>query len=78
MKEIGAVKPIEWQRKWVTITLWIHKGRVRVAKLLPMRVEPGRRFVPGPKPTIVRGRPYRVLGAGYEGGGPAVHLLVLS
>jgi hypothetical protein len=60
-------------RKWVTIELVAHVGIRRVGALLPLRVEPGRKFLPGTK-TTVRGSEFTVIGSGYEAGLPVVHL----
>lgn len=69
MKKKARVAP----RKWVTVEATVHIGRRRIARLLPIRVEPGRKFVPGAK-TIVRRLPYAVKGFGYESGSPTIHL----
>jgi len=63
--------------KWLTVEATVHIGRRRIAKLLPLRIEPGRKFVPGAK-TLVRKVPFSVRGFGYEDGRPTVHLEKLS
>ncbi len=71
MKKTKKAK--EAPHKWLTIEATVHLGRRRVGKLLPLRVEPGHKFVPGSK-VKVRGLPFSVKGFGYEMGKPTVHL----
>jgi hypothetical protein len=58
---------------WLTIIPVVHMGRRRIGRLLPLRIEPGRKLVPRSTVTIRR-HPYKVRGFGYEGGYPVVHL----
>lgn len=70
-------KPKTLKPGWITVTPYVHLGRVlhrRIAKLLPLRVEPGHKFVPGTT-VKVRKVPFDVLGFGYEEGRPVIHLL---
>lgn len=60
-------------RGWIKITPIVHIGRRRIAKLLPLRVEPGRKYILG-SPTSVRAVAFKVMGAGYEFGAPVIHL----
>jgi hypothetical protein len=57
---------------WVKIEAAIHVASRRIGRLLPLRVEPGRKFQLGTK-TLVRGIPFRVMGFGYELGKPTIH-----
>lgn len=72
MKKSKALKP-----GWLTIEVAVHVGKRRIGKLLPLRVEPGRRFLLG---NVMRVRDHlmRVIGFGYEAGRPTVHLLKLA
>jgi len=58
---------------WITAEVAVHIARRRIGRLLPLRIEPGRKFVLGTK-TIVRGMPFAVRGFGYESGKPTIHL----
>jgi len=60
-------------RKWLTVEATVHIGRRRIARLLPIRIEPGRKLVPGSR-TTVRGVTFAVKVFGYEGDRPTVHL----
>jgi hypothetical protein len=64
-------------RKWLTIEATVHIGRRRIGRLLPLRVEPGRKFISGAT-TLVRGVQFGVRGFGYEFGLPTVHLQKLA
>jgi len=57
---------------WITAEVAVHIGRRRIGRLLPLRVEPGRKFILN-KRVQVRGLPYIVKGFGY-GPGPIIHL----
>jgi len=66
-------------RYWITVIPIVHRGPHggrRIGKLLPLRLEPGRKLIPGEVATI-RGRRYLVTGFGYEPPAvfPVIHLL---
>jgi hypothetical protein len=67
MARKNALKPM-----WLTIEATAHIGRRRIGKLLPLRVEPGRKFLLGQIGKF-RGYPMQVIGFGYELGIPIVH-----
>ncbi|HEY6547624.1 MAG TPA: hypothetical protein VI589_06950 [Vicinamibacteria bacterium] len=60
-------------RKWITVEAAVHVWNRRIGKLLPLRVEPGRKLLAGARTTI-RKVDYVVRGFGYEYGSPVVHL----
>lgn len=74
------MKPKKLKPGWLTIIPIVHKGRTRVAKLLPLRVEPGRKFVLGEPANIRRHQAHKFVttGFGYEGGSPVVHLRMVA
>lgn len=69
----GALKALRGARGWITILPVVSIARRRIGNLLPLKVEPGRKFLIGSM-TEVRGRDFAVRGFGYELGVPVVHL----
>lgn len=63
--------------KWITVGLDVHIRSRRIARLLPLRIEPGRKFLLGSR-VKVRGVGFVVKGFGYRpsaaGGDPVIHL----
>lgn len=58
---------------WITVVPIVHIAKRRIAKLLPLRLEPGRKIIAGTW-TMIRKGSYFVRGFGYEGGVPVVHI----
>lgn len=70
---VRALKALRGARGWVTVLPVVHIARRRIGILLPLRLEPGRKFLIG---TVVevRKKRFNVRGFGYEFGCPTIHL----